>query len=91
MNTLLKVLGTLVIAALVALYRLFIFLKVYSLTMIPLGAPHLTLFQALGVSVAVSVLTYDATSQHSNENILTKVISQVIGLSIILLLAMVIF
>jgi hypothetical protein len=57
MNTFYKVVALLALGLLATFYRLFVFTKVWALTIVPLGAPHIGLLQAFGVSLAVAMFT----------------------------------
>jgi hypothetical protein len=55
MEKVFKFFGVLAVCFLAVFYRMFVFTKVWELTVVPLGAPQIGLMQAWGLSFAFSI------------------------------------
>lgn len=63
MNTFLKYLGLVVLVLACFFAELHILLKIWNIVVVPLGAPHLNLFQIWGVRMLAGSLTLDASEK----------------------------
>lgn len=91
MDKVLKVVGLLSLGILATFYRLFVFTKVWALTVVSLGAPQIGLLQAWGISMVFTVFTPVDSRQDTTLKKVQDAVSGILTITIIWFIAYLVF